>query len=125
MSRPHPFRKCRTCGLRAVVDGFRICSCCMDERSRRARLHALIATPKDRDDPKHWAILFTRARLRKGWTYQRLSLEAEVGRDTVINACLRGECKGQTILKLAHALDLIVIPPLPTILTAQQAQYGR
>ena len=81
--------------------------------------------PQTKSDPLHWAHLFTRARLRKGWTYRRLALEADINYETAVLACTKGHCMGQTILKLAHALNLSVIPPLPRILTAQQAQYGR
>lgn len=87
---------------------------------RRAR-----PQPQTKTDPLHWAHLFTRARLRKGWSYQRLCLEADISYETAIHACTRGDCLGHTILKLAAALDLAVIPPFPSILTAQQAQHGR
>jgi hypothetical protein len=82
------------------------------------------APPDDPTDPKHWAILFTRARLRKGWSYVRLSIEAETSHWATVNACLRGTCDGKTILKLAAALEINVIPPFTPPLTARQAQHG-
>ncbi len=81
--------------------------------------------PQTNTDPLHWAHLFTRARLRKGWSNQRLCLEADLDYVTVVRACTKGHCHSQTILKLAAALGLIVIPPLPAILSAREAQYGR
>lgn len=78
-------------------------------------------------DPRRWAILFTRARLRKGWSYLRLATEVGTSEKVVINACATGRCYSSTALKLAVALDLTVFsfPPPPAVLTAQQAQHGR
>jgi hypothetical protein len=81
--------------------------------------------PSSPTDPAHWALLFTRARLRKGWSYIRLSAEAEVCYTTTVKACLTGHCDGCTILKLATALGLMVIPTLSQPLSAHQAQHGR
>ncbi len=78
------------------------------------------------DDPKHWAILFTRGRLRKGWSYVRLATEAGTTERTTITACTTGHCNSTTALKLSVALGLLLsLPPLPTVLTAREAQHGR
>ena len=67
-------------------------------------------TPASPTDPKHFALLFTRARLRRGWTLIRLSTEAEVSCDTAMRACTHGRCSSTTALQLAHALGLQLIP---------------
>lgn len=80
--------------------------------------------PQGPTDPRHWALLFTRARLRKGWSYVRLSVESEIDRDTVINACIHGRCSSRTLLKLMHALDLMPALPQVALLTRQHAHRG-
>ena len=77
-----------------------------------------------RDDRRHWAIVFTQARLRKRWTYLTLSTVAGVSTYATIKACTRGNCNGTTALKLASALDLM-LPTVPHILTAREAIHGR
>jgi len=78
------------------------------------------------DDPRHWALLLTRARRRKGWSYVRLATEAGISERATYSACLTGRSHASTILKLASVLGLLlVLPPPPTVLTAQEAQHGR
>lgn len=78
------------------------------------------------DDPQRWAILFTRGRLRKGYSYVTLATRAGLSERVTIHACLTGKCHATTALKLATALDLILaLPPLPHILTAREAQHGQ
>jgi len=78
------------------------------------------------DDPRQWAVLFTRARKRKGWSYVRLATESGVSERSVYTACLTGRCYAVTALKLAVALGLIVeLPPAPRVLTAKEAQSGQ
>ena len=67
-------------------------------------------TPASPTDPKHFALLFTKARLRRGWTLIRLSTEAEVSCDTAMRACTHGRCSSTTTLQLAHALGIQLIP---------------
>lgn len=87
---------------------------------------ALVTLALPPEDPRHWAVLFTRARLRKGWSYVRLALEAGTTERTTITACTTGHCNSTTALKLSTALGLqLTLPPQTPILTAQQAQYGR
>lgn len=80
--------------------------------------------PESPTDLAHWANLFTRARLRKGWSYVRLATEAGVSEPTCLRACLTGRCSSDTALKLSASLGLILILPTTAILTAQQAQRG-
>ena len=82
-------------------------------------------TPDSPTDPLHWAHLFTRARLRKGWGYTRLEAETGLFHSTVVRACTTGQCSADTALKLIDALGLILSLPQPHILTAQEAQHGR
>lgn len=81
-------------------------------------------TPTSPTDPLNWADLFTRARLRKGWSYARLVCEADLPEITVKRACTTGRCHSATTLKLALALGLNVIPPFQPPLTGAQAQRG-
>jgi ribosome-binding protein aMBF1 (putative translation factor) len=76
------------------------------------------------DDPKHWAILFTRARKRKGWSCVRLATEAGIAERSVIRICSTGRCSSTTALKLALALGVTIALPDPPRLTGQ-AHYGR
>lgn len=80
--------------------------------------------PDGPTDPQHWANLFTSARLRKGWSYQRLACEADIAYSTSVLACTTGQCSSRTALKLITALGLLLILPAPAILTAHQAQRG-
>lgn len=77
-----------------------------------------------KDDLRRWAIVFTRARLRKGLTYLALATRAEVSVTTAITACTTGACNSLTALRLAAVLDLS-LPSLPHVLTAQEAHHGR
>jgi hypothetical protein len=77
-----------------------------------------------RDDRRHWAIVFTQARLRKRWTYLTLATFAGVSTYATIKACTRGNCNGTTALKLASALDLMLPTPQHRY-TAQEAIHGR
>lgn len=86
--------------------------------------HRLRSTPDSPTDPTNWAILFTRARLRRGWSLIRLSIEADVPVDTVERVCRTGRCSSPTALKLFQALEITVAMPTPRILTAQEAQHG-
>ena len=80
----------------------------------------------DPDDPRQWGRLFTRARLRKGWSYTRVACESRLTERTVITACTTGRCNSASALKLAVALGILVaLPDPPPILTAQEAQHGR
>jgi hypothetical protein len=67
-------------------------------------------TPASPTDPKHFALLFTSARLRRGWSLIRLATAAEVSEDTAMRACLHGRCSTTTALQLAHALGIQLIP---------------
>ena len=78
----------------------------------------------DQPDPRAWAILWTRARKRRGWGYVRLATAIEVDESTVIRACTTGRCSAQTALKLSHALGLTLILPQSHVYTAQEAQRG-
>ena len=81
--------------------------------------------PDGPTDLQHWANLFTSARLRKGWSYQRLACEAELAFSTTHQACTTGQCSSRTALKLVTALGLMLTLPAPArVLTAQQAQRG-
>ena len=87
------------------------------------RLLPLSLTP---DDPRLWAQLFTRQRLRKGWSYVRLSVEAGLSERVTVHACTTGRCHGTTALKLVHALSIVLtLPPPPRVLSAHEAQHGR
>jgi transcriptional regulator with XRE-family HTH domain len=78
------------------------------------------------DDPRHWAQLLSRARLRKGWSYRRLATAAGLSEPAVIHACLTGRSHATTVLKLANVLGLLlVLPPPPPVLTAREAQGVR
>lgn len=48
------------------------------------------------------------ARRIKGWSYYRLTAEANVPQRTTERACLTGKVTAHTALKLAHALGLIL-----------------
>ena len=81
--------------------------------------------PDSPTDLQHWANLFTSARLRKGWSYQRLACEAELAFSTCFLACTTGHCSSRTALKLITALGLMLtLPAPPHVLTGQQAQRG-
>jgi transcriptional regulator with XRE-family HTH domain len=80
--------------------------------------------PQSPTDLRHWANLFTRARLRKGWSYQRLACEAGISLASVERACSTGRSSTDSALKLASALGLmLVLPPTP-VLSGHQAQRG-
>lgn len=81
--------------------------------------------PQSPTDTRHLAILFTRARLRKGWSYEKLAVESEVGHRSTIRACLTGRCSSQNALKLMVSLGLLLTLPQSAPLTGHQAQFGR
>ena len=74
-------------------------------------------------DPRHWAIVFTQARLHKRWTYLTLATRAGLSVPATVTACTKGTCNGRTALKLFAVLDL-QLPTLPHILSAQEAHHG-
>lgn len=80
--------------------------------------------PTSDTDPHTWAVLFDRARRRKGWTCDRLAIESEVGRATVFRACQSGRISAQTALKLAHALGVQLVTPLPAPLVQMAASIA-
>ena len=53
-----------------------------------------------------WASLYRRARRRKGWTYDRVALEAGLDRCAVIRACTTGHVYATTAARLAQVLGL-------------------
>lgn len=85
----------------------------------------LRSTPASPTDPSNWAILFTRARLRRGWSLVRLSVEAGVPFDTVERVCRTGRCSSPTALKLITALQITIALQAPAhVYSAQEAQHG-
>lgn len=85
-----------------------------------------LPTPDSPTDTRTLAILFTRARLRKGWSFDRLALESDVPTRTVKRACKTGRCTSETTLKLITTLGVVLALPEPQKpLTAHQAQFGR
>jgi hypothetical protein len=80
--------------------------------------------PQGPTDLRHWANLFTRARLRKGWSYQRLACEAGISYKSTERACTSGRSSTDSALKLASALGLMLILPTQNVLTGHQAQRG-
>jgi hypothetical protein len=84
-----------------------------------------LPTPQGPTDTTHLAILFTRARLRKGWSYEKLAVESELGYRTATMACRTGRCSSETALKLIVTLGLSLVMPQSQPLTASQAQFGR
>lgn len=116
--------QCSKCWRRAAP-GSLTCGACMPDRQRQ-RMVALSAPLEDEGDPRLWALLFTRARLRKGWSYTRLAVESGIPMRSSIRACTTGHCNSLTALKLAVTLGLILaLPEPPKPLTAHQAQFGR
>jgi DNA-binding phage protein len=81
-------------------------------------------SPASPTDPRHFAVLFTRARLRKGWGYTRLEAETGLSRRTLIRACTHGHCSAETALHIIAALGIQLVLPQTRILTAQEAQHG-
>ena len=81
-------------------------------------------TPASETDPQTWAVLFHRARRRKGWTYDRLALESDLSSATIYRACRSGRISAQTALKLAHALNLTLVTPLPLPLVQMAASLA-
>ncbi len=84
-----------------------------------------LPAPESPTDTRHLAILFTRARLRKGWSYEKLAVESELGYRTATMACRTGRCSSQTALKLMAHLGISLVMPSIQPLTASQAQFGR
>ena len=80
--------------------------------------------PTTAPDVRAWAILWTRARKRKGWSYVRLSIEANVSEQTALMACTRGRCNGHTAYKLCRALGITLVLPHQHVYTGQEAQHG-
>jgi transcriptional regulator with XRE-family HTH domain len=80
--------------------------------------------PSSPTDLRHWANLFTRARLRKGWTVQRLACEAGISRASTERACSTGRSSTDSALKLASALGLMLVLPTQPVLSGHQAQRG-
>lgn len=77
-------------------------------------------------DTRLLAVLFTRGRLRKGWSLERLALESGVPPRTTRRACRSGRCTTRAALQLIASLGIIVaLPEPPKPLTAHQAQFGR
>lgn len=84
-----------------------------------------LPAPDSPTDTRHLAILFTRARLRKGWSYETLAVKSELGYRTATMACRTGRCSSQTALKLMAQLGISLALPTTQPLTAHQAQFGR
>ena len=81
----------------------------------------------DPTSPKTLAVLFTRARKRRGWSLARLSAESNVPHATLERALGAGTCHTSTALKLAHALqiELFTLPsPLHASDTTHEPSHG-
>lgn len=84
-------------------------------------------TPTDiQTDPRQFAVLVTRARLRKGWSLVRLSVEAGVSEATVDRATRHGRCALESALKICAVLGIVPFTPPPPmrVLSGQEAQHG-
>ena len=77
----------------------------------------------DPTSPKTLALLFTRARKRRGWSLVRLAAEADTPQRTTERACVAGTCHTATALKLAHALEITLFS-LPAPLRPPNASQG-